>query len=216
MVKQFAKDNNIDTAKLDQRPDIPRKRPRRLKLPGGEISSPCMPSIEVIKKERDELTAKGVLKLGEPVAPYSLTRFKTTNSGQLIKQTVTVEGRKIPMLDVRKQILSDQEQYMHLLTDEEIRSMPSEDLQFKLEQSLQPAIEIETTHTTQTNLAKIQRSRTLVCWHDHATILGTGYIMITINALYDTGVYMTEEEDRTKYGRLANNLQSIIERPDIY
>ena len=73
---------------------------------------------------------------------------------------------------------------MHLLTDEEIRSMPSEDLQFKLEQLLQPAIEIETTHTMQKNIAKIQRSRTLVCRHDHATILGTGYIiMITINAL---------------------------------
>ena len=100
VVKQFAKDNNIDTAKLDQRPDIPRKQPRHVKIPGGETSSPCMPSIEVIKKERDELIAKGVLKLGEPVAPYSLTRFKTTNSGQLIKQTVTVEGRKIPMLNV--------------------------------------------------------------------------------------------------------------------
>ena len=105
---------------------------------------------------------------------------------------------------------------MHLLTDEEIRSMPSEDLQFKLEQSLQPAIEIENTHTMQTNLAKIQRSRTLVCWRDHATILGRGCIMITINALYDTRVYMTEEDYRTKFGRLANNLQSIIERPYIY
>ena len=27
---------------------------------------------------------------------------------------------------------------------------------------------------------------------------------------------MTEEQYRTKYGRLANNLQSIIERPYIY
>ena len=76
MVKQFAKDNSINTAKLDQKPDIPRKHPRRLKLPGGEISSPCMPSVEVVKKERDDLIAKGVLKLGDPVAPYSLTRFK--------------------------------------------------------------------------------------------------------------------------------------------
>ena len=55
--------DNIATAKIDQRPDIPRKQPRRLKLPGGEIS-PCMPSI------KDEHIAEGVLKPGEPVAPY--------------------------------------------------------------------------------------------------------------------------------------------------
>ena len=167
-------------------------------------------------KKRDELIVKGVLKFGEPVAPYSLKRFKTTNSGQLIKQIVTVEGRKIPMLDVWKQILSDQEQYMYLLTDEQISSMPTEELQFKLDQSLQPASEGETIDNMQKNLARIQCRRTLVCWHDYTTILGTGYIMITINALYDTGLYMTEEECRQKNGRLVHNLQSIIERRYVF
>lgn len=83
VVKEFAKRHSIDTFTLDQRPDTPRTRPRRYKLPGREISSPSLPPLSAVQKERDEMVADGRLKVGEPCTPYTMARFKTSKEGKL-------------------------------------------------------------------------------------------------------------------------------------
>ena len=40
-------------------------------------------------------------------------------------------------------------------------------------------------------LRTLQRTRLLVFWHDHATILGHGYIMVTVHTVYHPAVYFT-------------------------
>ena len=69
----------------------------------------------------------GVIQLGEPVAPYTLQRFKVSNTGELVTYSVVIEGRKTPLIDIRNNMLQ-QEQYMHLLTDSEIASMTEDDM----------------------------------------------------------------------------------------
>ena len=59
-------------------------------------------------------------------------------------------------------------------------------------------------------LKKLQRTRSLAIWHDHATVLGNGYIMITIHTIYDPAVYVAE-----KYG-VSPAIQTIVEQPEIY
>ena len=69
VVKAFAKKNGIDTVKLDNRSNCtPRRRPSKNKLPGNEISSPCMPPLSKVKQEMHEMIEKGIIRLGEP--PY--------------------------------------------------------------------------------------------------------------------------------------------------
>ena len=38
-------------------------------------------------------------------------------------------------------------------------------------------------------LKQLQRSCTLVLWHDHSIILGSGYLLMTIHTLYDPAVF---------------------------
>ena len=65
-------------------------------------------------------------------------------------------------------------------------------------------------------IAKTQRNRMLVCWHDHAKILGTGYLLITINTVYDTALFMTEQQYTEKNGQYVSNIQAIVEKPHVY
>ena len=62
---------------------------------------------------------------------------------------------------------------------------------------------------------KMQRSRSLVLWHDHGTILGLGCILITVHIAYDPAVFLTQVEYEEKNGK-GLSIQSIVERPKLY
>ena len=46
-----------------------------------------------------------------------------------------------------------------------------------------------------------QRQRSLAMWHDHATILRNGFIMVTLHRVYDAAVFFTNEEYFNKTGK---------------
>ena len=58
----------------------------------------------------------------------------------------------------------------------------------------------------------LQRTRTLALWHDHATPLGLGIVMITVHVVFDPAVFYTQSE----WNDRSLNLQSTIESPLIY
>lgn len=63
-------------------------------------------------------------------------------------------------------------------------------------------------------LSQKERTRSLGMWHDHSTILGHGYITITVMVLYDQAVFKTDTE---LFGQeLFYNIQSFIEEPEIH
>ncbi len=51
-------------------------------------------------------------------------------------------------------------------------------------------------------LDKVQHNRCLAMWHDHSTILQTGYILFAVSVVYDPAVFLTDEEYRQKTGKL--------------
>ena len=85
-----------------------------------------------------------------------------------------------------------------------------------LQQSYEPLKGDETLTELQTKLKCAQRTRHLLFWHDHATILSKGYLLVTVSTLYDPLVYLTEEEYANKIGKPVDNLQEIIEQPHIH
>ena len=64
-------------------------------------------------------------------------------------------------------------------------------------------------------LVKQQRQRSLVIWHDHATVLNSGFIMVTVHILYDHAVFLTNKEYQQKYNQNID-VQSEIEQPEIH
>ena len=139
--------------------------------------------------------------------------------GKIVEKIVTIEGRKIPLLKIRQQMLEDQKKYMRLLTDNEINEiskLTEDEIKERLQnKNVQVSSNISPVDLRK-QLAQSQRTRSLVVWHDHAIILGTGFIMITINTIYDTAVFLTAEEYEKKCGHSTANIQSIIEQPYIY
>ena len=128
VVKDFARESNIDTVRLDGREPNTRQRMRKRRLHGGEISAPTCPTVRAVKESLRKMFENGELSLGVPCAPFTLTYYSIAN-GQLEKSHIVVTGRKFPLIELRKKFLVNHERYMRLSTDEEIDAMSVEDLQ---------------------------------------------------------------------------------------
>ena len=160
----------------------------RKKLVGGEISTPCLPTTQQITEDKYKLIESGELSIGEPCTRYTITKSTVTSTGDIKVESRSIYGRKIPLLDLRKSLLAKHEKYMRI-------SMPQ-------------------AHAG--TGANETCTRHLALWHDHSTILHTGYILFAIWILYDPKVFMTESEYYTLSGQQISNLQEVIEEPVIY
>ena len=131
-------------------------------------------------------------------------------------KTVEICGRKIPLMELGSTLLRKQQEYTRLTTATDIMKMTmDENLSFMklINHEIDPT---ETLQQLQCKLKDYQHTRTLAIWHDHSTILSTGYILFAVWVIYDTAVFLTEAEYKTKSGRQIPSVQSIIEEPEIY
>ena len=53
-------------------------------------------------------------------------------------------------------------------------------------------------------------------WHDHATILGMGFIMVTVHVMFDSLVFLTDEEYNLLHPDATLSVQSEVEQPEIH
>ena len=213
MAKEFAKENGIDVFSIDNRAASIRMRACKLKMPGGEVSVPTHSTVQQIKENYSEMIANGTLTLGEPCHPHVLVRY-TTSGGTLTQKEVTAYGRKIPLTIIREKWIEKHEELMHLHTDKEIKKMnKSELLEFFKNHNIELP-DSPTEENLRDDLAQKERTRTLGMWHDHSTILGHGYVLITVKVFYDTAVFKTESE--LQGYQSFKNLQSFIEEPEIH
>ena len=69
--------------------------------PGSSIPIPSNPPVSAVDKELKAMIESGRFTLGEPCAPYKLTKYVPLN-GVLSPQEVMVMARKLPLIDIRK------------------------------------------------------------------------------------------------------------------
>ena len=111
----------MDVGAMDGRPEEVRVRSQRRRLPGCDISAPCLPSVSKIRAQRDALVKSGEIQLGQPCVPFTLTWWVVKN-GEVEQQAIEVSGRKISLLSLREKLLNSHEEFMHLETDNEIQA----------------------------------------------------------------------------------------------
>lgn len=215
VVKEFAQKSGIDTFQLDGLTPGRKTRISKRKLQGGEISAPAPPTPRAIKQEWNQMIQRGELSLGVPCTPFTLTQY-TISDGKLNKKTIEVIGRKFPLQEVRQKLLQSQQRYMKLNTDDELEDMTDTQLhelvslihlEFEDGISGSELREVIKTH---------QRTRNIIVWHDHATILGLGCITITAHIAYDTAVFYTQTEWNRMHDEEQVDIQSTIEQPVFY
>ena len=139
------------------------------------------------------MIALGELTLGEPCAPHTITKYAIVE-GKIHKSEIEVYGRKVSLLYIRKKLLTKHKKFMRLHTDAQINSMSRCELVAILSKA-SAAIDNETNDSQlRNNVRRLERTRTLAFWHDPSTLLGRGYILITVKILYDTVVFKHQFE----------------------
>ena len=215
VLKETAKKHGIDTSRLEHKMDsTPRSRRHKCRLPGGEISITCLPTVSTIKEEQKQLIISGKLNIGEP---FHCTKSVITDKGNVVFKSVQICGRKISLHDIRVALLKKQECYMHMLTHDQIESMSREDIIATMNMAHHKPISEASVVELKETLSHLQCTRTLAMWHDHSTILQTGYILFAVWVVYDPAVFYTQDEWARRQTRYTNrNIQSLVEEPMIY
>ena len=175
-------------------------------MPGGEISVPCHKTIEKIKVDTEDMLRSGELTLGEPCAPCKIALI----DGRVQKSEHEVHGRKIPLVYIRQKLLQKHEMYMRLHTDAEVENMSRQDLTSVLNLAQVVYDANADDNTLRELLRQFERMRTIGIWHDHSTLLGKGYVMITAKVMYDTAVFKTKQELE------GTSIQAYIEQPELH
>ena len=104
---------------------------------------------------------------------------------------------------------------MRLETNEELAQKGVDELATILRCTHSCAPSTMSPNAMQQSILSQQRHRSLAMWHDHATILRNGFIMITVHVIYDKAVFYTNEEYFDKSG-IRTNIQCEVEQPEIF
>ncbi|KAL9977669.1 hypothetical protein ACROYT_G015099 [Oculina patagonica] len=133
--------------------------------------------------------------LGEMIVPQTVKKVTLTKEGKIKKETFTVTGRKIPLLDIRKNMLKEHEEMglMRIRSDSDYDFMTEDEISSRLKQ-LGEDEEEESASNRKEKLKEIERKRHLMVCSDNATLLNHGHILLTVNAVYDEALYFTNEE----------------------
>jgi hypothetical protein len=113
----------------------------------------------------------------------------------MVQKEILIKARKIPLREIRERLLRKQRKYMRLTPTTIINNMTDAQLLEKLKTIGYPNCDETTSHNELCQALKNSEcSRSLTMWHDHATILKRGVIMVTVHTLYDPAVFFTDKE----------------------
>ena len=65
-------------------------------------------------------------------------------------------------------------------------------------------------------LRQSERCRSLCMWHDHATLLKMGFILVTVHIMYDPIVFYTQEEYDELHPGVDVSVQGEVEQLEIH
>ena len=119
VVKEFTAKQGIDTSHITTPMRKTTLRPRKRKLPGYEVS---IPTIRAVEGEINSMISSGRFTLGEECAPYTITKYSMVN-GIMTPHDHQIQGRKVPLKEIRQKLLNKQLQYMRLTTESAIATM---------------------------------------------------------------------------------------------
>ncbi len=214
VVREFAEANEISHITTPKR--RPTKRPCKKRLPGFGVSIPSNPPVCSIEAEIKSMISSGRFILGEECAPYKITKYIPVN-GKLTPLDTFVQARKVPLTQLRQRLLNKQLKYMRLTPVSSINVMTKAQLTERLQQ---PTASFNCDSLSEEELRQLliqtERSRSLCMWHDHATILKMGFLMITVHVMYDPLVFYTDKEFKQRNPGSNTCVQSEVEQPEIY
>ena len=219
VVKEFLLSKNVDLTKfVSYHKNPPETRRRLVRGKGGEVTVPVTQTNGKLKKEIRERIQSGEFVLGELIVPRRFKKTVIDKTGNVREEEFVVHGRKIPLLTLRKNVLQQQEKLglIRFRQEEEYDQMSDDALKARLEEVHEHRAARTMTADQQRNyLKKIERTRHILVWGDHSSILNHGYLLYMVTTVYDEAFYISDEEAAAK-GLKMSEVQAEVEKPHIH
>ena len=180
----------------------------------GEISVPSVETNEQLKEEVKAKIRSGEINIGQLIVPKKYEKLILDDKNEIKKIEFFVEGRKMPLSEIRERTLQKHKRYHRSHPDEHYGNMT----RIAASDRLQELNEFDDTQglpAMREKLKGMERTRHLAVWHDHSSVANHGYLMFLACVLYDPAIHLTDKEYEEKYGE-AIEVQKIVEEPEIY
>lgn len=122
-----------------------------------------------------------------------------------------IEGRKLPLTDIRRRALADQFRFMRLQSKATLTTASRADLEGLVGERACHMSDSELCCHMKHQLAV----RHFAVWHDHSTVCGFGFIPVTCKEVYNNLVHYTNDEYKILTGQTVD-VQVEVERPYIH
>ena len=92
---------------------------------------------------------------------------------------------------------------MRLTSDQEFSKFTKEEVIEKLLEigELNKSEELLSLEELLKKLKQLERTRYFSCWHDSSSLNNHSHLLVTINVMYDTACFLTDDEYYLKYKR---------------
>ena len=121
IVKEYLTNRGVPAAQIKQWNLV---RRAKLKLPGGEIGFPTHLTISAQKTELQIKIESGDILIGDILPPVQFIKYSIDrNTMSIVETQITIQGRKVPLYDIRKKVLKYHEK-LGLLRITEITKIP--------------------------------------------------------------------------------------------
>ena len=139
-----------------------------------------------------------------------------TNDMIMKKEEFVLQGRKVPLTEIREKTLLEHAPYSRDKPDTHYANMTHEQVVARLRE-INEYKENDNLNTEQLRqkLKSVQRHRHLLIWHDNSTVANHGYLLCLVSVLYDPAVHLTNEEYKAKTGKTIS-VQKIVEKPHLH
>lgn len=139
-----------------------------------------------------------------------------TKDMKIKKVEFVLEGRKVPLSEIRQKTLRMHAPYMREYTDAYYNEMNRENIVTRLKE-LNEYNDREdlTTDNLRSKLIRIERNRHLMIWHDNSTVANHGFLVCLVSVMYDHAIFLTNEEFKRKTGKTVE-VQTVVEKPEVH
>lgn len=204
---------NIPTATQTKR----RRRRAKKKFKGGRVSLPTRKPAKKVRAQLKQKIASGDIDIGDEILPSQLNYFKVDKKTQdIVCSTATISSRKISLDKIRRKLLKKHEDLglVRQNTNDELMNMTHEQLVNLLSLARESVSDETPENTIRQKIHQLQSTRYLKVWHDHSTMAGHGYFLVTISCIYDPAFYFTRQELEEK--GCHTDVESVVEEPEVY
>ena len=213
VVKEFLQTKGVDVAKFTgaRKNAQPVTRRRLNRMFGGEIITPVPRTNAALQETLRAKIRAGEYRLGEIIAPKRYKKLMLQPDGTLKTEYFTVNGRKIPLFEIRTALLEEHEKegLVRDHSDAHYNCMSVDDIKSRLRELGE--LKIDGLREELLKVLKLHEcTRHLMIWSDHSSIMNHGHLLLTVNTIYDPAFYYTSEELHGK------NVQELVEKPHIY